>query len=180
MNQFQFYQVLHRNPCVAYCKVPWVDYFAPRFEVDQPLAIICATNWKLGRKDKAAAIDWAKYHEQKYGHHIEFLLDRPDEVKLFRDEYGLKVTAANPNALSDERIYRVHPKSKRPRIALPSRLWSSSFRLGGVDVLIYRVPIVWPASRRDGNGRMHSRSTIRPTNVNHGQTKYVLRRAGSR
>ena len=113
MSQSQFYQVLHREPLVVFAKVPWADYFAPRFEVDQPLSIICGTNWKLEREDKIKAIDWAKYHEQRYpNHHIEFVLDRPEEIELFRDKFGLNVTHVNVNALSDERVYRVLPRNK--------------------------------------------------------------------
>lgn len=112
MSQSQFYEVLHREPTVVYAKVPWKGYFARCFETKQPVAILAATNWMLYRHDKAEAIQWAKDQEQRWGHYVEFLLDRPDEVELFRDRFGLNVTEFNPNALCDERVFRPLPRAK--------------------------------------------------------------------
>jgi len=68
----------------------------------------------MEHEDKQQAIDWAKSHVAKYpNHRIEFMLDRQEEVALFRDSFGLNVTPFNYNALSDERIYRILPRNKK-------------------------------------------------------------------
>lgn len=108
MSESQFYQVLHHDPLVVYAKVPWVSYFSPYFETPEPLAILASTNWKLSRAEQKIAVDWARNHHFKFpNHRIEFLLDREDEARMFRDQYELNATLFNPNALCDERVYRI-------------------------------------------------------------------------
>lgn len=99
--------VLHDNPCVLYCKVPWVDYFSHALRTPKPVAILVSTNWKLNRQERANAIQWAKDHLHRHpSHYIEFLLDRDEEVEVFT-HFDLNVTRFNPNALCDERVYRL-------------------------------------------------------------------------
>lgn len=109
MSRSQFYEVLHRDPTVVYAKEPWVEGFSRFFESPQPAAILVSTNWVLYPRHQAEAIAWAKDQEQRWGHYVEFLLDRLDEVEAFRSE-GLNATHVNPNALCDERVYRPLPR----------------------------------------------------------------------
>lgn len=112
MQTHQFYATLHVGPTVVYAKAPWLPYFAPQFDTPEPVAILAATNWRLTPVMRETARRWARSHLDAHpNHHIEFLLDRDDEVEFFSDA-GFNVTSFNPNALCDERVFRPLPRRK--------------------------------------------------------------------